>query len=40
VRDPYMWRRLVWGLLGKLKPTSRDWYVQHYGMCPHCPSRR
>jgi hypothetical protein len=28
VRDPFMWRRLMWGLLGRLKPTARDWYVQ------------
>jgi hypothetical protein len=40
VRDPFMWRRLMWGLLGKLKPTAQDWYVQYYSMCPHCPNRR
>jgi hypothetical protein len=34
-KDPFMWRRLVWGLLGRQKPTARDWYVQYYGMCPH-----
>jgi hypothetical protein len=35
-RDSFMWRRLMWGLLGKLKPTAQAWYVQYYGMCPHC----
>jgi hypothetical protein len=35
-RDPFMWRRLLWGLLGRLKPTAQAWYVQHYAMCPHC----
>ncbi|WIA41745.1 hypothetical protein OEZ86_009088 [Tetradesmus obliquus] len=32
--------RLLWGLLGRLKPTAQAWYVQYYGMCPHCPERR
>jgi hypothetical protein len=39
-RDPFSWRRLVWGLLGRLKPTAQAWYVQHYGMCPHCPDQQ
>jgi hypothetical protein len=39
-RDPFMWRRLVWQLLGRLMPTAQAWYMQHYGMCPHCPDRR
>jgi hypothetical protein len=37
--DPFAWRRLLWGLLGRRRPTARAWFVQHYGMCPHCPSR-
>jgi hypothetical protein len=36
-RDAFGWRRLVWGLLGRIKPSAQAWYVQQYGMCPHCP---
>jgi hypothetical protein len=32
--DPFMMRRLLWDLLGKLKPTAQAWFRQ-YGMCPH-----
>jgi hypothetical protein len=33
--DPFMMRRLLWDLLGKLKPTAQAWYKQHLFMCPH-----
>jgi hypothetical protein len=28
-------RRLLWELLGKLKPAAQQWFQQHTGMCPH-----
>ena len=34
--DPYMFRRLLWRLLGKLSPAAQTLYSQHAGMCPHC----
>ncbi|WIA21457.1 hypothetical protein OEZ85_000664 [Tetradesmus obliquus] len=39
-RDAFGWRRLLWGLLGRLKPTAQAWYVQYYGMCSHCPDHK
>jgi hypothetical protein len=36
--DPFMWRRLLWQLLGKLNPESQAFYAQYLAMCPHCPS--
>jgi hypothetical protein len=36
--DPFMMRRLLWDLLGKLKPTAQAWFMDH-GMCPHNPLR-
>ncbi|WIA41744.1 hypothetical protein OEZ86_009087 [Tetradesmus obliquus] len=39
-RDAFGWRRLLWGLLGRIKPTAQAWYVQYYGMCPHCPDHK
>jgi hypothetical protein len=34
--DPYLMRRLLWDLLGRVKPTAQDWFRQHANMCPHC----
>jgi hypothetical protein len=36
--DPFMWRRLLWQLLGKLSPESQAFYAQYLAVCPHCPS--
>jgi hypothetical protein len=33
--DPFMMRRLLWDLLGKLKPTAQAWFREHFNMCPH-----
>jgi hypothetical protein len=33
--DPFMMRRLLWDLLGKLKPTAQAWFREHWFMCPH-----
>jgi hypothetical protein len=33
--DPCLMRRLLWELLGKLKPTAQQWFKQHARMCPH-----
>jgi hypothetical protein len=33
--DPFMMRRLLWDLLGKLKPTAQAWFKQYADMCPH-----
>jgi hypothetical protein len=33
--DPFMMRRLLWDLLGKLKPTAQAWFRQYADMCPH-----
>ncbi|WIA40226.1 hypothetical protein OEZ86_013609 [Tetradesmus obliquus] len=35
--DPFMWRRLLWLLLGKLSPASQAFYAQYLAVCPHCP---
>jgi hypothetical protein len=35
--DPFMWRRLLWQLLGKLSPEAQAFYAQHLAVCPHCP---
>lgn len=32
---PFMWRRLVWQLLGRLKPYSQQFYRYKAHMCPH-----
>jgi hypothetical protein len=34
-----MWRRLWWGLLGRLAPRARDALVSQAGMCPHSCDR-
>jgi uncharacterized Zn finger protein (UPF0148 family) len=33
--DPFMMRRLVWGLLGAIKPSARRLWAAEKGMCPH-----
>jgi hypothetical protein len=33
--DPFMWRRLMWGLLGRIKPSARKLYAAEKHMCPH-----
>jgi hypothetical protein len=33
--DPCLMRRLLWELLGKLKPSAQQWFKHHTGMCPH-----
>ena len=38
--DPFLWRRLMWRLLGKLSPEAQAFYAQYLGMCPHCCSMR
>jgi hypothetical protein len=35
--DSFMWRRLLWQLLGKLSPESQAFYAQYTAACPHCP---
>ncbi|KAF6256668.1 hypothetical protein COO60DRAFT_88069 [Scenedesmus sp. NREL 46B-D3] len=35
--DPFMWRRLLWQLLGKLSPEAQAFYAQYTAACPHCP---
>ncbi|WIA19934.1 hypothetical protein OEZ85_005822 [Tetradesmus obliquus] len=35
--DPFLWRRLLWLLLGKLSPASQAFYAQYAAACPHCP---
>jgi hypothetical protein len=36
----FMWRRLLWQLLGKLSPESQAFYAQYLVVCPHCSSRK
>jgi len=38
--DPFMMRRLLWDLLGKIKPTAQAWFKKHARMCPHSTSVR
>jgi hypothetical protein len=38
--DPFMWRRLLWQLLGKLSPEAQAFYAQHLAACPHCPDEQ
>ncbi|WIA21453.1 hypothetical protein OEZ85_000661 [Tetradesmus obliquus] len=33
--DPFMWRRLLWRLVGRIKPTARRLFAAEKGMCPH-----
>lgn len=33
--DPFLWRRLLWKLLGKLSPEAQAFYATHADMCPH-----
>jgi hypothetical protein len=37
--SPFMWRRLWWGLLGRLAPRARDLLASQAGMCPHSSDR-
>jgi len=34
--DPFLWRRLMWKLLGKLSPHAQAFYAQYLALCPHC----
>eukprot|EP00775_Hariotina_reticulata_P007198 gene7198-7412_t len=34
--DPFMWRRLLWQLLGKLNPAAQGFYATRLMACPHC----
>lgn len=34
--DPFIWRRLIWRLLGKVSPGAQAFYAQYLNMCPHC----
>lgn len=34
-KSPFFWRRLWWGLLGRLSPRTRDLLRSQAGMCPH-----
>jgi len=38
--DPFLWRRLLWRLLGKLSPEAQAFYATHLAMCPHCCSNQ
>jgi hypothetical protein len=40
VGDPFMWRRLMWGLFGRVKPSAQRLYAAEQGMCPHSDSTR
>jgi hypothetical protein len=33
--DPFMMRRLLWDLLGRVKPTAQQWFKTHANLCPH-----
>ena len=33
---PFKWRRLVWRLLGRLKPTALRFWAEREQMCAHC----
>ncbi|WIA41743.1 hypothetical protein OEZ86_009086 [Tetradesmus obliquus] len=33
--DPFMWRRLMWRLAGRIKPTAQRLFAADRGMCPH-----
>jgi hypothetical protein len=33
--DPCLMRRLLWELLGKLKPAAQQWFKYHGHVCPH-----
>jgi hypothetical protein len=33
--DAFMMRRLLWDLLGRIKPTAQKWFKTHARMCPH-----
>lgn len=34
--DPFLMRRLLWRLLGKLSPEAQAYLAKHARMCPHC----
>jgi hypothetical protein len=38
--DPFLWRRLMWGLLGKLSAEAQAFYANTLGMCPHACDHR
>jgi hypothetical protein len=33
--DAFMWRRLLWQLLGELSPEAQAFYAVYLAMCPH-----
>jgi hypothetical protein len=37
--DPFLWRRLMWQLLGKLSPEAQAFYSTYLAMCPHATDR-
>jgi hypothetical protein len=38
--DPFMWRRMLWGLLGSIKPSARRLWAAEKGMCPHADNKQ
>jgi hypothetical protein len=36
--DPFLYRRLLWQLLGKLSPEAQAFMSKQAQGCPHCPS--
>ncbi len=38
--DPFLWRRLMWQLLGKLNPQAQAFYATYLAICPHCTDQR
>jgi hypothetical protein len=37
--DLFLWRRLLWRLLGKLSPEAQAFYAHYLNMCPHSCSK-
>jgi hypothetical protein len=38
--DPFLWRRLLWRLLGKVSPEAQAFHAHYLNMCPHSCSAR
>lgn len=36
--DPFLYRRLLWQLLGKVSPEAQAFLSKQANGCPHCPS--
>ena len=34
---PFRYRRLMWRLMGRVKPTALRWWADTMAMCAHCP---